>query len=68
MNDNFHQQLQNKNHSKEISRQGIMQFQSKNYTHALKIFEEALEVFPESIVATQYSGLCKCFIALTWVE
>lgn len=65
MNDNSHEQLQNIDYSKELSKQGIMQFQSKNYTHALKLFDKALEVFPQSIIATQYSGLCKCLIALT---
>lgn len=65
MNDNSHEQLQNVNHSKEIARQGIMQFQSKNYVSALKLFEDALEVFPGSIIASQYRGLCKCLIALT---
>ena len=42
-----------------------MQFQGKNYVRALKLFEEALEVFPKSIIASQYRGLCKCMIALT---
>ena len=45
-------------------REGITEYNRGNFCNALEKFEEALKSNPESVVALQYRGICKCLLAM----
>lgn len=45
-------------------REGITEFNRGNFANALIKFEDALKSNPDSIVALQYRGICKCLLAV----
>ena len=50
--------------SRTYIREGITEFNRGNFANALIKFEDALKSNPESIVALQYRGICKCLLAV----
>ena len=47
----------------EFTENGIIEFNRDNISEALSLFEKALELKPNAIMALHYRGMCKCLLA-----